>query len=115
MGLATLNGTLTYIEADGEEKVECMSGAVAFDLRSECDVESASADTFSVPFGSIVTANVIVIEQLLGTSEVLLDGEVAGHTELVDGTMCFFNCGCTQLDLKHADTIKAKVLILGNL
>jgi hypothetical protein len=115
MGLAILNGTVTYIEADGEEKVETMSGAISFDLRQEADIQEVGSGTFSVNFGSITLANCIIIEQLLGTSEVLLDGEVAGHDELVDGTFCFFDCECSQLDLKHTTDIKAKVLILGNL
>jgi hypothetical protein len=115
MGLATLAGTVTYIEADGEEKVEVLAGAINFDLRAEYDVQEVGTGTKSINFGSIGTANLILIENLLGDIEVLIDGDVVGHHELVDGTFLLFDCACTALSLKHANDIKAKIIIFGHL
>jgi len=115
MGSVTLAGSLVYIKNNGTTITELLDFDDTFEAHTNHEAVEAGMATYAVPFGSIVTAKVLLIKMLTGDAKVLFNGVADGPTIEEGGAKVFILGGCTSIDLDHAVDIDADITILGDL
>lgn len=115
MGSVTLAGTFEYIKNSGTVITEALDIDDTFEADLSMQVIEAGVAVYPIPFGSIVTAKVLLIKMLTGAAKVLFNGVADGPTIKAGGCKVFILGGCTSIDLDHAVDIDADVTILGDL
>jgi len=115
MGSVTLAGTLEYIKNNGTTITEPVDIDDTFESSINMEAVEAGAATYAVPFGTIVTAKVLLIKMLHGDAKVLFEGVADGPTILEGGAKVFILGNCTSIDLEHTGDIDADITLLGDL